>query len=282
MSRIGGPNTPPRSAGALTTSFNHEDISRNSSGQLRPIAVSGRRHSTAEQPRWSANPYSPSLPSLQSPLSDTSMERRHSTRFGGSGGENDSVDDHGVQDLNIQERSPKSEGHQPGATAGTKRRADSPPSESIDPTLRGQMNHDRWSDQHTSSSQPRPPQAVKLQDAPGSLSSTGSGGQSYGSSYGISNASSATSYSSELPPPPPPYHKQENMHDPARGPGSMQPPATPTDQTSPVTPNPQSNRAPAIPHRRAGSSGMPRPGGLWICDCCPKKPKKFESEDELR
>jgi hypothetical protein len=30
---------------------------------------------------------------------------------------------------------------------------------------------------------------------------------------------------------------------------------------------------------RSGSSKM---GGLYICDCCPKKPKKFETQEELR
>jgi hypothetical protein len=38
-------------------------------------------------------------------------------------------------------------------------------------------------------------------------------------------------------------------------------------------------------HTAIGDSRVPtatRIGSFWICDCCPKKPKKFESEDDLR
>jgi hypothetical protein len=29
-------------------------------------------------------------------------------------------------------------------------------------------------------------------------------------------------------------------------------------------------------------SGSSKIGGLYICDCCPKKPKKFDTQEELR
>jgi hypothetical protein len=30
------------------------------------------------------------------------------------------------------------------------------------------------------------------------------------------------------------------------------------------------------------TSSTSKMGGLYICDCCPKKPKKFDNPDDLR
>lgn len=309
LSRIGGPHTPPRSAGGHIIAGTNEELIgtpstsfKHASDQLRPLSLPERRTSSeVDTPRWGSGPgsasaLSPTLQALVSPMSDHLPDPKPTHKDNGSYsaqdgrsrsdretydqvmfGENEHTgDDPSVHDLNIHDKSPTM---LEASRAGLKRRAESPPSETIDPNLRTGGNTD-WQTRAQGTSE-RHPQAARLQETqPGSLSSTASAissNGSYASSYAMSLASTATSYSSpglfqhqEMKPPSLPLQQQPQPPQP----GQMAQPPPPMHL--------QSNRAPPIPHRRQAISGMMRPPNVWICDCCPKKPKKFDSEDELR
>lgn len=62
------------------------------------------------------------------------------------------------------------------------------------------------------------------------------------------------------------------------------PSSAPQYHAAPRTSSPQSTNsmaAPPVPQRKAGTSVL-RASGLWICECCPKKPRKFDTEHDLR
>ena len=297
LARIGGPSTPPRSAGALSSSgaatTEHDQPSspksfRDFGGPLRPLSMTDHRRSdAAESPRWPPSALSPSFQNIQSPLSESSdHERRTWSRSGPShpqnsaegqmrspregpclsmSGEPDltSADDSHLSELNITDKRPLSADD---TKIGQKRRAQSPPSATIDPSLRSQEDSQRREN----------PQVARLQgQEPGSLASSASSAMqtgSYPSSFAFSAGSSATSYSSQRPPSSQPPQRQDGT------------PATPqeTSNGQPTQQPQQSPMGPPLSHSRAPSSGIARPPGVFICECCPKKPKKFDNEDELR
>lgn len=299
LSRIGGPRTPPRSAGGADQPGTPNPFTQ-LNGQRRPLTLPDRRPSEGEGHRWAPNPgsatqpFSPGLPSLKSPMSEHPPSDRnprrtsHSFADGRSQSQQqqppyeqnmfadheEAVDD--SADASIKaERSPVNG----NAKAGQKRRAESPPSETIDPNLRGGHNNSNgeWSQRQPPSSE-RHSQAARLHDGQqaaslsSNVSSLPSHVGSYASSYGLSNpGTAATSYSSDRPSPS--SYQQQTAS------GAMHPPSNPhqpqlLSQQAP-------NAAPPMPPRQMGS-GMIRPPGVFICECCPKKPKKFESEQDLR
>lgn len=311
LSRIGGPHTPPRSAGGHSTSGANEEAVgtpgtfKHASGQLRPLSLPERQGSDSDAPRWSAglnsaSALSPTLQALCSPISDSLPSAKSMTKPSGFNtiegrqrsdretydqvmfGESESVaEDPSVNDLNLHDKSPTT---LEASRTGLKRRAESPPSESIDPNLKTTGNND-WH----SRSLPRHPTAARLQETqPGSIPSDASvvsrNGSYASSPFAMSTTSTATSFSSDRNPgslqhqdikSPTIQQQQQQMQMQMQQRGvTMSQPPPPLHATS--------NRAPPIPHRRQASSGMMRPPNVWICDCCPKKPKKFESEDELR
>jgi hypothetical protein len=315
LSRIGGPRTPPfRSADSPSTSTGNQDTPASihkPAKHLRPLAMPERRysdmdtrspHTSAIAGQWSgpvgatgniapqSSAASPGIPG-RSPQSENghNMERTlssiagrstnnnfikseenpmpgrlaHRNSYEGVFNEQDLSTHHSpaMQQLNIQSQSP---GDLEDYKTGQKRRAQSPPTDAhVDPRL----------PQYRPSQAPehRLSQAPRFQ-APSSLSSAASSvppSASYPSSYQLSNPSSATSYNSEQLSPAG-YGPDGFV---ARASGGMPPPP----------PSNLSTAAPRIPqHGRQQSSSASRPPGLWICDCCPKKPKKFDSEDELR
>ena len=156
-----------------------------------------------------------------------------------------------------------------------KRRAESPPGESvIDPRLPGSSANDSLARKSTPKVDSRVSQLARFQGTPGSLSSTASSlpqSASFASSLGTSVASTSTSYSADQGSP--------NLYASAEVvPASEQP--QPTTITSGGIQQ-IAYMVPPAQHRRA-TSNVQRAPGLWICDCCPKKPKKFDSEEELR
>ena len=303
LARMGGPpSTPPRSAGALSFSgaAGGEDPSspksfRDFGKSLRPLSGDDRRSSdAAESPRWQSSALSPTLQNLKSPLSDSDVERRSWSRLGPAQttnnpaeskvtpsresrqGNNMSLDheatiadDAPLSELNINDKRPHST---EDTKIGQKRRAQSPPTGTIDPSLRNTEDTGRRENPHL----------VRMQNQePPSLASSASSNMqsaSYQSSFGFSAGSSATSYSSQRPGsshPSQPQPQAQQATSPQEASGGQ------TIQPAPQQPQQQQMGPPPL-HRRAGSSGIARPPGVFICECCPKKPKKFDNEEELR
>lgn len=236
-----------------------------------------------------------------------------------SGGSGDAPE---ATDYKFPPRVPAPEEDYKQIQGGLKRRAMSPPpiDPTLDPQLPiGNASGDAWAAQvpHTSHQQ-RAQQAARFHAREPSFSSTPASlprNGSYSSSYGVSLGSTATSYNSDrqspgayqtsdAPRPQQGVMQQLGMHQnlvqPTQQPLQMQPQpvqmahqnagqrhqdginaATPSDGPTAYS---QTGASPAgpIPYRRITSGNGPRPPGLWICDCCPKKPKKFESEEDLR
>ena len=289
----GRPSSPPRSADALspsgTTEFNEQASPKSfkdfGGGPLRPLSFHERRRSDIESPRWPSSALSPSFPTVNSPLSDSDLERRtwprppnkhnnsdsqiQSPREGQT--PNMSAEDSHLSELNINDKRPLSADE---TKNGHKRRAQSPSTTSIDPTLRS--NEETQQRDLKPTFRPQKHEPGSLATSLGSSLSSGVQQNSYQSSMGFSAGSSATSYSSQQLP-----SSQPQQHQDAQ-------PPTPQDAVagqlvqSPSQVQSQQSMAPPPPHRRTGSSGIPRPPGVFICECCPKKPRKFDNEEELR
>ncbi|TDZ40439.1 hypothetical protein C8035_v004084 [Colletotrichum spinosum] len=170
--------------------------------------------------------------------------------------------------------------------AGTKRRASADPDDSVPAGFTNQSDLIRRRDGNSRGS-PTP----RLSAIPqGSISSVSSGrANSFGSSLSLltgSIASMGTSYGRVSPG--------------GLSPGGISPngtdPSSPYSATMSLNPSPRGSLSRA-PHQRTISESRPlasprkladvsKPGntkisGFFMCDCCPKKPKKFETADEL-
>ncbi|ORX98533.1 hypothetical protein BCR34DRAFT_628380 [Clohesyomyces aquaticus] len=334
LSKIGGPNTPTRTTAppllsssaqeGATTTHAHNSFSK-LNGQLKPLSVPDRLHPSLDSPiaRWPpSGTISPGFSGFRSPVFDPGSADFHQRRFGSISTLDDSashhrgsydqsifsetefgVDEGGLRDLNINDRSPSgSEEYQMGPKSGLKRRASSPPSEAARedrPTASGgntDLYHRRST--HMLVSRNSPVSRFHANQGQGSLSSASSLSQrnaSIASSYGLSTASSVTSYSGEAQ---------------RLSPSALSPAAEP-ESAGPVSPyaasrslNPSPRGSLSRPHHQRGpseneqsqlrkmstdsvlhsrqNSVSGRLPGAYICECCPKKPKKFDSEEELR
>jgi hypothetical protein len=201
------------------------------------------------------------------------------------------MDDGDMSNLNIHDRSPGS------PKAGSKRRASSPPRERDDRSSISSAHSHQGEIYHRRSLQQLPNRASpvsRFHPSHSSISSTSSFGPrhgSLGSSLGIASVpSSATSYASG------------RISPSALSPAMESDPRYGTPYTAAKAPNPTS---PVAQHQRTASestqgSGAANPTsvpesasnsrtaslshmqGIYICECCPKKPKKFDSADDLR
>lgn len=175
---------------------------------------------------------------------------------------------------------------------GMKRRARSPPSDMArddKSPSRGTASAELFQKAHTTAStSARSPMSKYYQPKHGSVSSTSSSVRhnSYASSVAISVAgSSMTSISS--------FERQSPL-DPSQSAyiTSAQPVSSPATSIAPsrtqCTQSPLDTKSPNRNMNLQTSlsdSRLPpatRIGNYFICDCCPKKPKKFDTEDELR
>jgi hypothetical protein len=327
LSKIGGPNTPTRtnapshSSSAQDSTDTHPSLHKLNS--LKPLSVPDRLHPTLDSPalKWpSSGAISPGYSGFRSPNFDSSSVDSHRGRFGSIStpgpldetssqhrgsydhsifSDNDfGMEENGLRDLNISDRSPaESEDYQLGPKGGLKRRASSPPSESARedrPTTSGHTDlYHRRSAQMLVN---RNCAASRFQANPSSLSSTSSMGQRNGSvssSFGFSTAaSSMTSYGGDRLSP--------NALSPLGEADSG--PVSPYAASRSLNPSPRSSLS--RPQHQRGPSGtdqsqirkmstesilhprnnsvVSRIPGAYICECCPKKPKKFDSEEELR
>ncbi|KDN64435.1 hypothetical protein CSUB01_11740 [Colletotrichum sublineola] len=173
--------------------------------------------------------------------------------------------------------------------AGTKRRASADPGDSVPLgfTTQGDLLRRREGNQRGS---PTPRLSVIPQGSVSSISSSGRAG-SYGSSLSLltgSIASMSSSYGRVSPGGLSPGGISPGGTDPGYSP--------PYSSTMSLNPSPRGSLSRA-PHQRTISGSRPfafprtlnevnKPGGnevsgFFMCDCCPKKPKKFETAEEL-
>ncbi|KAF1960204.1 hypothetical protein CC80DRAFT_288424 [Byssothecium circinans] len=331
LSKIGGPNTPTRTtAPSLSASIQEPASNAHASfsklnGQLKPLSVPDRMQSSIDSPvsRWPpSGAMSPGYSGFRSPVYETGATDPHQRRFGSfsastPGTMDDAaslhrgsydhsmfsesefgVEDGGMRDLNINDRSPSvSEEYQVGPNGGLKRRASCSPSEAAreDRSTGGgktDLYHRRSAQMLVSRNSP----ALRFAVPQGSLSSASSLSQrtaSFASSFGFSTASSMSSYSGD-----------QRLSPSVLSPSAEADlgPASPYAASRSLNPSPRGSLS--RPHHQRGfsenehaqirkmstdsilqsrqNSVTGRPPGAYICECCPKKPKKFDSEEELR
>lgn len=312
LSRIGGPDstgpsTPTRTTAPPLSASSRESTSSSfhklSNGDLKPLSMPTRLQPSKESPVTrmahkgsisslysglrSPNGYENDLHqrrlgsiSTTGPLDEALSTPPHRGSYDHSIiSEHDFVmEDSGMRDLNLNDR---------------KRRASSPPSE-IAREDRPPSNHNV--DLHPRQRLRNSPIVSRFPSAnPGSLSSVSSLGQrnaSYASSYAFSGASSMTSYNGD-----------QRLSPSALSPSTE----TESGPVSPYTYNRSRNPSPRSSLSVAHQHGWPeyelgvrkmstaesvlhsrqnsvssRMTDYLTCQCCPKKPKKFTSEEELR
>ncbi len=301
LSRIGGPHNSPRAGGGLPTGpGNEESLSGPQSnfeklnGQVKPLTMPDRRRSSVEA-RWisgvqPSSAISPGVSGLRSPVSEHGIEQMLPQRFGNLStpitmedpgrSHRDCYDQAmfdypaqrgGMQDFKNHDRSPSiAEDYQQNSRTGQKRRAVSQLSESVlDPRLPGS---DTWAPQSAQEIAAQNSQLARFQTSQSQTPHPSSVLQlMHNGSYAPSYEGTLSNYTSEQMPPLPYDNHDASMANP-RG--------LPTHHHVGLRPGHVSTAR--LPPHRTTSSGIQRAPGLWICDCCPKKPKKFENEDDLR
>ncbi|KAI9806195.1 MAG: hypothetical protein M1825_006310 [Sarcosagium campestre] len=208
------------------------------------------------------------------------------------------MEEAGMRHLNLGDRDrtpPKTDGLSPGSKTGQKRRASSPPRDQDDRLSVGNgsatsdLFHRRVSAQPSSVQRGSPVQ----RHVHGSVSSTSSAPRngSFASSAALSVTASSTTSLSSI-----------DRHSPSgTSPSSELDAGRESPYVSSVNPSPRGSISRS--HQRnlsdgksatngrkmsgdgpshAKSNGVPKLQGGYICECCPKKPKKFENLDDLR
>ncbi|PVH84447.1 hypothetical protein DL98DRAFT_512348 [Cadophora sp. DSE1049] len=202
------------------------------------------------------------------------------------------MEDTGFRRLHIDDYSNRHEGYSPGATVGQKRRASSPPGDD-GPSLHTVGSASDLYRRRESASRASP--TPRFHSNSGSVSSTASAprNNSYASTLSVT-ASSITSMSS--------YGR---LSPGGISPGGISNPGSDMSDSPYVTslslnPSPRGslsrtnhNRAlsesrPLMTSRKLSESlgtskhdSPPKMHGVYMCECCPKKPKKFDSQEEL-
>jgi hypothetical protein len=306
---------------SATESATNTSLSKRN-GQLKPLSVPERLHSALDSPvsRWPrSGAISPGYSGFRSPVYESDARPQRFGSISTTGGLDELVSlqqhrgsiDHsifsesefgmeesGMRDLNINDRSPAgSDEYQTGPTLGLKRRASSPPTEAArEDRPTGSGNTDLYHRRSAQMLGSRNSPVSRFQLNQGSLSSASSLSQrtaSFASSYGFSAASSVTSYGG----------------DQRLSPSALAPPAeaelgpvSPYAASRPLNPSPRASLSRPHHQRLLSENEHPqmrkmstdsvfnarqelatgRLPGAYICECCPKKPKKFDSEEELR
>lgn len=320
LSRIGGPNGPPTpkrtslsysSTGSVqeTAQLAHAEAERRNSQLLRPLSMPQDRHqSLLESPASSRLPSSGAIspgftgfwddhdgrcPPSQSQSRHSSLTFNDSISQRGSYDhsmflQEDLAEESPMRDLRLHDRSPGSDVQ---TRTGIKRRASSPPRQperSSVSTASGQSEiYHRRSQQF-----PRSPVSTMHPNhsSVSSASSYAPRHNSLGSSLGMSSIpSSATSYGSGRLSPctlSPSYDPDARMQPPASNPKALRPNSAASSAPHQRSLSQCSQGAPSTspgtstPHSRNCSVSQLQ--GVFMCECCPKKPKKFDTEEELR
>ena len=283
------------------------DVERRN-GSLRPLSMPDRRHTSLDSPsssRWqSSGAISPGFASfwpehgLPENSRATAAHRGSLTSedLGSHRGSYDQSmfanDDFGMEEgqmsnLNIHDRSPGS------PKAGSKRRASSPPREREDRSSVSSASG------HSEIYHRRSMQQLPTRDSPvsrfyanhSSLSSASSFGPrhgSLGSSLGIASVpSSATSYASGRVSPSAlslAVDPDLRIGTPYIGPKAVNPSPGVAHHQRTLSESTQGGSrkmsTDSVPHSRHGSLSQMQ--GTYICECCPKKPRKYDTEEDLR
>ncbi|KAF2721443.1 hypothetical protein K431DRAFT_303428 [Polychaeton citri CBS 116435] len=317
LSRIGGPNTPKRqsisfpSGTSLESSQQSQPDGERRDAHLRPLSMP-ERHGSFDSPGGSRWPPSSDAGFVEHGPPDHHHHHHHrpQTRRGSIQHEDTQSHrgsyDHSIflqDDFPMEDAHPKQHERSPGfddaAKAGLKRRASSPP--------RDVPREDRMSIASTTSQADlhrRPPHGSFSRGSPVSrfftnhsvaspASSYGPRHNSLGSSFGLlSNASSVTSFGSGRVSPnalspavdsdlrPSIVYNAAKAANPPVIPYTPQHQHTSSSSSSSLGSQSVMRKMPtdSIMHSRNSSLSA----GLYICECCPKKPKKFDTEDELK
>ncbi|KAF1820315.1 uncharacterized protein K489DRAFT_383119 [Dissoconium aciculare CBS 342.82] len=223
--------------------------------------------------------------------------RPGSRSYEGSAGFSDDVDDGRLHDLRIGDQKYGSQDSRWNSKSGTKRRASSPPR---DLSRDDRTITDNLSPKHDAS-QRQPLHQLPLRESlssrfhpnHSSLSSASSSARhgSLGSSLGMASIpSSTTSFASgQLSPGgSSPSYDDENRTDTiySRAPTAKSASASQARQhqrggSIASVSGPASAQSESSPHSR-NSSVNQLSGATFVCECCPKKPKKFDTAEDLR
>jgi len=305
LSRIGGPN-----ANRTPNGYNKF------AGQLKPLSMPEHRYSSLDSPlsKWPSAPSSAISPctSFRSPLFehnslDAPFASRHNSAPTVEGFDDSTLNGHsqrssvdqgifldpdldetGVRDLTINDRSPSASDEAQYGIKGIKRRASSPPVDAIrDDRASGSgrdLYHKRSVQALVTNNRTSP--ATRYPTSHGSISSNSSAGHrsnSYASSWNLSVASSVTSFGGERLSP----SGLSPSGEAEFGPGS------PYAASRNVNRSPRSSLSKPHPshQRKLSETSEPLHNGtishvtkmqpFYVCECCPKKPKKFDSKEEL-
>lgn len=305
LSRIGGPDTPKRQSLSYTSAGVHENghltshATEQRKSSLQSLSVPESRHGSIDSSSslgwppagisWNERIFPSSVRGLASRQGSVASYDSGSHRGSYDQSMFVSEDFHGgqISNLHLDDQNPGS------PKAGSKRRASSPPRERGDRVsvssapAQGEMPY-RQTAQHLHT---RISPVLRHHPDPMSLSSTSSNATrhgSLGSSFGFTSApSSATSYGSGRLSPSlgsTPFEVQLRNAAPRLAPNGQ--------DSSPLSPHHQrtlSESAPSTARKlstdsmsHSRKSSLSQLSGLFVCECCPKKPRKFETEDELR
>ncbi|PBP15467.1 hypothetical protein BUE80_DR013780 [Diplocarpon rosae] len=202
------------------------------------------------------------------------------------------MEETGLRRLHIGEYYTRPEGYSPGATVGQKRRASSPPLEDGPGLHKAGSASDLYRRrEYGSRASPSP----RFHSTSGSVSSTTSArNNSYASSLSVaaSSITSLGSYGRVSPGGVSPgglSHAGSDLSDsPYAAPPSMNP--SPRGSVSRITQDRGLSETQSLVNSRKLSeslgslkqhSPVTTQQGLFMCECCPKKPKKFDTQDEL-
>ena len=311
--------TPPRGYSKSTFSTSLSDSSPTSRialehrypTQLKPLSlpILTSRPGLAESPlaRWADTPLSSAI-SPGNPYPRFGLQSQFDYRSPSDTADTDSVatresydqrisPDHdidfqmeetGLRRLHIEDYATRPDAYSPGVAAGQKRRASSPPRDD-GPSLHTVGSQSDLFRRRESASRTSP--GPRFHSTSGSMSSTASGprSNSYASTLSIA-ASSVTSMNSygRLSPggisPVPtdgsdsPYVTSLSLNPSPRGSLSRTNHQRTLSETRPL----MTSRKLSESVNHAKQSTAPKMQGVFICECCPKKPKKFDSQDELK
>lgn len=200
----------------------------------------------------------------------------------------------GLRRLRIDDNSSRHDSHSPLVSIGQKRRASSPPRDETPPSLHTVGSASDLYRRRESAARASP--APHFHSSHGSISSTASGprSNSYASTLSLA-ASSITTMSS--------YGR---LSPGGLSPGGLSPRSSDSNDSPYITTislaaSPHTSLS--SPHQRNFTEGRPlmtarkstdvithhskhpspsKLQGIYVCECCPKKPKKFETEEDLK
>jgi hypothetical protein len=198
------------------------------------------------------------------------------------------MEEAGLRRLHLDDYSTRSEAYSPGSTAGQKRRASSPPGDE-GPSLHTVGSASDLYRRRESASRTSP--APRFHSNSGSVSSTASAPRS--GSYVSALSAGGSSITS--------LNSYGRLSPGGLSPGGSDISDSPYVTSLSLNPSPRgtlsrtnhnrtiSETRPLMTSRKLSDSlghgkhhGAPKMQGVFMCECCPKKPKKFDSQEELK